>query len=54
MCQVEFWQTADEQAQKVVVPRDFPGLPVIKNLLPMQGTWVQSLVRELRSHMPQG
>ena len=22
--------------------------------LPMQGTWVQSLVRELRSHMPQG
>ena len=22
--------------------------------LPMQGTWVQSLVRELRSHMPWG
>ena len=22
--------------------------------LPMQGTWVRSLVRELRSHMPQG
>ena len=22
--------------------------------LVMQGTWVQSLVRELRSHMPQG
>ena len=22
--------------------------------LPMQGVWVQSLVRELRSHMPQG
>ena len=22
--------------------------------LPMQGVWVQSLVRELRSHMPRG
>ena len=32
---------------------DFPGSPVAKPLaLPMQGTWVQSLVRE-RSHMPQ-
>ena len=27
---------------------DFPGGPVGKNLLPMQGTWVQSLVGELR------
>ena len=46
VCQVEFWQTADEQAQKVV-PRDFPGRPVIRNLpsnagdlgsIPGQGT----------------
>ena len=26
---------------------DFPGLP-------LQGVWVRSLVRELRSHMPRG
>ena len=33
---------------------DFPVSPAIKTLLPMQGAWVWSLVRELRSHMPQG
>ena len=27
--------------------RDFPGGPVAKTALPMQGTWVRSLVREL-------
>ena len=32
--------------------RDFPGGPVVKNRLTMQGTQVRSLVRELRSHMP--
>ena len=26
---------------------DFPGGPVAKTALPMQGTWVRSLVREL-------
>ena len=26
----------------------------LRILLPMQGAWVQSLVRELRSHMPWG
>ena len=40
---------------------NFPGSPVVKNPpskkkknihLPMQGMWVQSLVRELRSHIP--
>ena len=32
---------------------DFPGGPVVKTLAfhPLQGPWVQSLVRELRSHM---
>ena len=30
---------------------DFPGSPVIKIWIPVQGTWVQSLVGELRSHM---
>ena len=32
---------------------DFPGDPVDSNL-PKQGAWVQSLVGELRSHMPCG
>ena len=27
-----------------------PGGPVVKTMLPIQGVWVQSLVRELRSH----
>ena len=31
--------------------RDFPGGPVVKTALVMQWAWVQSLVRELRSHM---
>ena len=26
---------------------DFPGGPVAKTMLPVQGTWVQSLVREV-------
>ena len=30
--------------------RDLHGGPVVKTLLPMQGAWVRSLVRELRSH----
>ena len=32
---------------------DFPGGPVAKTVFPTQGAWVQSLVRELDSHMPQ-
>ena len=32
--------------------RDFPGGPVVKILLPLQGVRVHSLVRELRSCMP--
>ena len=31
--------------------RDFPGGPVVKNRLAMQRTLVQSLVKELRSHI---
>ena len=27
-------------------------VPRLRLLLPVQGVWVQSLVRELRSHMP--
>ena len=27
---------------------------VLRLCLPMQGVWVQSLVRELKSHMPRG
>ena len=33
---------------------DFPGGPMVKTLLSMQRTWVQSLVGELRSHMQCG
>ena len=34
--------------------RDFPGGPVVKTLLPMQGVRVRSLVLELRSHLLHG
>ena len=34
--------------------QDFPGGPVVKNPPSKEGTWVPSLVRELRSHMPWG
>ena len=30
---------------------DFRGSPVVKTVLPMQGAWVRSPVKELRSHM---
>ena len=41
--------------KKKKVRWDSPGGPVDKNPYPLatQGTWVQSLVKELRSHMPQ-
>ena len=32
---------------------DFPGSPVLKTVLPMQVTWVQSLVEELKFRMSQ-
>ena len=34
--------------------RDFPGSPVAKTLLSLQGAWVRSLVRELRAHKLHG
>ena len=34
--------------------KDSPGGPVVKTALPVQGAWVQSLVWELRFHMPHG
>ena len=37
---------------KIVGAGDFPGGPVVKNLPAMQGTWFQSLVGKLGSHMP--
>ena len=33
---------------------DFPGSPVVKTAIPLQGIRVWSLVGELRSHMPRG
>ena len=37
---------------KLMVQRDFPGGPVAKTVLSVQGAWVPSLVGELRSYMP--
>ena len=39
-------------ATKLEVSLGFPGGPVVKTMLPLQGTPFQSLVVELRSHMP--
>lgn len=33
---------------------DLPSGPVLRSHLPTQGTWVQTLVKELRPHMPRG
>ena len=39
---------------KLKILGNFSGSPLVKTLLPIQGVWVQSLVRELRSCMPYG
>ena len=33
---------------------DLPGSPAVDSALPLQGAQVQSLVEELRSHLPYG
>ena len=33
---------------------EFPGCPMIRTLISLLKVWVQSPVRELRSHMPRG
>ena len=38
--------------QDLPCSRDFPGHSEVKAPLSMQGTWVQSLVGGLRSHIP--
>ena len=38
-------------ASRTALSWDFPGSPVVKICIPVQGTWVQSLVRELRFHV---
>jgi len=43
-----------KKKKKQTVEKDFPGSPVVKTLLPLQGAWVQSLVQELRSCVPHG
>ena len=40
--------------QKISISWDFLGGPEVKTLLSNRGAWVQSLVRELSSHMPRG
>ena len=32
----------------------FPGSPMVRSVLPLQGAWVLTLVRELRSCKPHG
>ena len=49
-CQV----LAKSQTVRSQLSQDIPGGSVVKILLLLQGVWVQSLVRELRSHMPHG
>ena len=44
--------TEDKRVFVTLRPRDFPGGPMVDSVLPLQGAWVQSLVRELRSHIP--
>ena len=48
---LDMWKT---QLLKLQSSLDFPGSLVLKTTLSVQGMWVQSLVRELRSHMPHG
>ena len=49
------WPTAQFQAFKIIPwRRDFPGSPVVKNLLPSGGDTGSIPGRELRSHMLQG
>ena len=40
-------------SKEVTIERswDFPGGSVVDSALPLQGAWVQSLFRELRSHL---
>ena len=46
-----WWQ---QELETEVLEWDFHGSPVVRTSLPVQGVWVQSLIRKLRSHMPQG
>ena len=41
---------AMRQSRKCSGPRDSPGSLVVDSAPPLQGMWIQSLVKELRSH----
>ena len=43
-----FWSSD----QCITIHLDFPGSPVVKTLLTLQGVWIQSLVEELRFCVP--
>ena len=49
-----FLSTGDRNTNKMVYSWGLPGGPVVKTSLPMQGVPVQSLVGELRPHLPCG
>ena len=39
---------------KIITRRDFSGGPAVRTVPPVEGAWVWSLVRELKSHTPLG
>ena len=51
--QVAQWYAFGTQTLRVI-QKDFSGGSGVKTLHPVQGAWVQSLVRELRSHTLHG
>ena len=52
-CQKKKKRIKNEQTnKKPKMNWEFPGGPVVRT--PLQGSWVQYLVEELRSHMPGG
>ena len=51
---LQYYESVDEGEVKIRMLRDFPGGPVVKNPSCNTGTQVQSLVGDLRPHMPRG
>ena len=41
----------EDQSKKKKKVGDFPGSPVVKTTLPLQGMWVQSLMGNLKAFM---
>ena len=50
----EFFSGLTERVQSKILPWDFLGGLVVKTVLPIQETWVQVPIRELRTYTPHG